>query len=173
MKIALPIIIVTTIAIAAGAFVYTSTQKPKSSDSMMKIDETTMQQNRVEPKNNDVTGLEEEKMVASETSGYLVYSKTNLDNAKNTRRVLFFYANWCPTCRPADANFSENESKIPTGTTLIRVNYNDTETDQDEKDLANKYGVTYQHTFVQIDENDNVVTKWNGGQIGELLQRIK
>ncbi|OGM59723.1 hypothetical protein A3A75_02090 [Candidatus Woesebacteria bacterium RIFCSPLOWO2_01_FULL_39_10] len=104
---------------------------------------------------------------------YIVYSKEAFESNSNKKRVLFFYANWCPTCRPADANFSSNISKIPEDVVLIRVNYNDSETDQEEKDLAEKYQVTYQHTFVQIDEEGNVVTKWNGGQINELLENIK
>jgi thioredoxin-related protein len=47
------------------------------------------------------------------------------------------------------------------------------ETDQEEKDLAKKYGITYQHTFVQIDSKGNEITKWNGGKTDELLAKIK
>lgn len=108
-----------------------------------------------------------------ENSRYIPYSTSVMEESKNTKRILFFYANWCPTCRPADKSFSENANKIPDGVTLIRVNYNDTDTDEQEKDLAKKYNVTYQHTYVQIDENGNVITKWNGGQIDDLLANIK
>lgn len=104
---------------------------------------------------------------------YIDYSKATLDQAATNRRVLFFYANWCPTCRPTDADLSANKSKIPEDVTVIRVNYNDTDTDQEEKDLAKQYGVTYQHTFVQIDGQGNEITKWNGGQTDELLANIK
>ena len=110
---------------------------------------------------------------AINSSRYVEYSKANFDAASSNRRVLFFYASWCPTCKPADASFMQNESRIPEDVTLIRVNYNDPETDQDEKDLAKKYGITYQHTFVQIDSSGNEVTKWNGGHIDELLSNIK
>lgn len=114
-----------------------------------------------------------DKIPQSSASRYVEYSKAALDQAASNRRVLFFYANWCPTCRPTDANLKENTSKIPVDVTVIRVNYNDTETDQEEKDLAKKYGITYQHTFVQIDSQGREITKWNGGQIGELLANIK
>lgn len=120
----------------------------KSTDKMMKKDETA-------------------------SSGYVQYKKSVFDSAASSRRVLFFYASWCPTCRPADGSFTKNAGKIPEDVTLIRVNYNDPETDQEEKDLAKKYGITYQHTFVQIDSNGREVTKWNGGQIDELLSKIK
>lgn len=104
---------------------------------------------------------------------YMPYSKAVFEQAANTRRVLFFYASWCPTCRPADASFSANQEKIPSDMTLIRVNYNDPDTDSDEKALAKKYTVTYQHTFVQIDNNGDKVAVWNGGQMAELLANSK
>ena len=112
-------------------------------------------------------------MEKSASSRYVEYSKAALYQAAAGRRVLYFYANWCPVCRPADANFKENASKIPEDVTVLRVNYNDTDTNQEEKDLAKQYGITYQHTFVQIDGQGNLVTKWNGGQINELLVNIK
>lgn len=115
---------------------------------------------------------EHNKMMPDQTR-YVEYSKKSYDETAGKRRVLFFYANWCPTCRPTDANFKENLTKIPEDVVVIRVNYNDTDTDREEKDLAQKYGVTYQHTFVQIDKDGIEVTKWNGGQIDELLNNLK
>ena len=56
---------------------------------------------------------------------------------------------------------------------VIRTNYNDPDTDQEEKDLAKKYGITYQHTFVQVDAQGKELTKWNGGQTDELVTNIK
>ena len=122
----------------------------------------------------DITMKKDETVMdKSAISRYVEYSKAALDQAAAGRRVLYFYANWCPVCRPADANFKENASKIPGDVTVVRVNYNDTDTDQEEKDLAKKYGITYQHTFVQVDGQGKQVTKWNGGQIDELLANIK
>jgi thioredoxin 1 len=106
-------------------------------------------------------------------SKYVEYSKEALDRSSTSRRVLYFYASWCPTCRPADADFRTNLNKFPEDLVLIRVNYNDPDTDQEEKDLAKKYAVTYQHTFVQIDAAGKEITKWNGGQTEELLENIK
>lgn len=122
---------------------------------------------------NESTDTQDSMMGNQQSSRYIEYSKEILDQSLDNRRVLFFYANWCPTCRPADASFKENENKIPEDVTLIRVNYNDTDTDQNEKDLAEQFGITYQHTFVQIDSEGNEVTKWNGGQIDELLANLK
>ena len=104
---------------------------------------------------------------------YVEFKSGTLEMYTDKRRVLYFYANWCPTCRPADANFKANESKIPEDVVVIRVNYNDSDTDSDEEQLATQYGITYQHTFVQIDAEGNEVTKWNGGEISELLDNIQ
>lgn len=104
---------------------------------------------------------------------YLTYSENVLGETADKRRVLFFYANWCPTCIPANKDFQNNLDKIPNDVALIRVNYNDTETDKAEKELARKYGVTYQHTFVQLDSSENKVKIWNGGQIDELLAKLQ
>lgn len=143
-----------------GFGVYTLSQNYSQSDSMMKRNDSAM---------------EDEEMMADKmaTSRYVQYTKSAFNNASGNRRVLFFYASWCPTCKPADANFTQNVSKIPSDVTLIRVNYNDPETDQEEKDLAKKYYITYQHTFVQIDSTGKEIAKWNGGQIDELLTNIK
>ena len=104
---------------------------------------------------------------------YLEYKNGIIEPNTNKRRVLFFYASWCPTCRPADSAFKANLDKIPEDVELIRVNYEDTDTDQEEKELADKYNITYQHTFVQIDPQGQVVSRWNGGQINELLSNLK
>lgn len=167
-----PLLIIGTIIILviAGISIFNvSEQKPSDDSSMMKPEENAMEKTE----NTTMTKSDSVMMDKQSGSRYQEYSSDVLTSAATTKRVLFFYANWCPTCRPTDANFRENENKIPEGVTLIRVNYNDTDTDQEEKDLAKKYGITYQHTFVQIDEKGNQVTKWNGGQINELLANIK
>ena len=113
------------------------------------------------------------QVISRSGSNYVEYSKKIFEVSKNKKRVLFFYANWCPTCIPADADFRANLDRVPNDVILIRVNYNDSETDAEEKTLARKYGITYQHTFVQIDLGENEVAKWNGGQTKELLERIR
>jgi thioredoxin 1 len=107
------------------------------------------------------------------TGSYVPYTRAALQNAVNTKRVLFFYANWCPTCRPVHSALEAEDAKIPAGVTVIRVNYNDTETDQEEKDLAKKYAVTYQHTFVLLDQNGKEVKKWNGGSLDDIIAMTK
>jgi thioredoxin 1 len=104
---------------------------------------------------------------------YAFYTPELIAQLAKNRRVLFFYAAWCPTCKEADNDFTENLSQIPADVTVIKVNYKDSQTDEQEKVLAKKYGITYQHTFVQIDADGNEITKWNGGGITELLENLK
>jgi thiol-disulfide isomerase/thioredoxin len=161
------VIVAIGILVLVGGFLFINNMNGEKS---MQGKNTVMQkEDVVMMEKNDTIGKGE----TMDNASYLAYSKAALDGGIEKKRVLFFYANWCPTCRPADANFNENVSKIPDDVTLIRVNYNDTDTDQEEKDLAEKYGITYQHTFVQIDQQGNEVAKWNGGQIDELLANIK
>lgn len=98
---------------------------------------------------------------------YMVYSQVSFDAAKDKKRVLFFHAPWCPTCRPADAAFQKDSALIPESVVLFKTDYDTS------ADLKKKYGVTYQHTFVQVDAQNNEVTTWNGGQIIELVANVK
>jgi thiol-disulfide isomerase/thioredoxin len=85
----------------------------------------------------------ETQEAAQEVPGkYLPYTEAAFEEARDTDRLLFFYANWCPTCRPVDKAIQAQAADIPSGVTILRVNYNDTETDQMEKDLAKRYAVT-------------------------------
>lgn len=81
--------------------------------------------------------------------------------------VLFFHATWCPTCKQADAAFKTNAGQIPAGVTVLKTDYDS------NTELKQKYGITYQHTFVQIDSAGNEITKWNGGDIDNLKKYIK
>ncbi len=175
---AIILIVVAVLGIGACTFSQPASEvnSEVESDSMMKKDEAVMQKETQESMvKEDVTMKKEEAMMEDRTSTprYAEYSKDVLDKTATNRRVLFFYASWCPICHPADTSFKENINKIPEDVSVIRVNYNDPGTDQDEKDLAKKYGITYQHTFVQIDGDGNEIAKWNGGQINELLSNIK
>lgn len=126
-------------------------------------------------KNTEQTKMEKKPVAMEKTANarYLVYSKDVYDAASDKRRVLYFYATWCPSCKKANEDFTANPNKIPEDVVVIRTNYNDPDTDQEEKDLAKKYGITYQHTFVQVDLQGKEITKWNGGDTDELLANIK
>ena len=88
--------------------------------------------------------------------GYIDYAdyRGDEDAYSDSDVVLFFNASWCPTCQEAAANF-ESES-FPAGLTVVSVDYDDS------GDLKQKYGVTYQHTFVQVDPAGKQLAKFTG-----------
>ncbi len=82
--------------------------------------------------------------------------------------VLFFRAPWCPTCRAVDADIKANLTKIPSSLTILDVDYDSGTA------LKQKYGVTYQHTFVQVDAQGNMIKKWQGSPtLSALVSEIK
>ncbi len=70
--------------------------------------------------------------------------------------VLFFAASWCSTCRRARANIEADLAGIPPGLVIVVVDYDSAQ------DLRRRYGVTVQHTFVQVDTAGEPLKKWSG-----------
>jgi thioredoxin 1 len=149
----LVLVIVGILAVVGGIFFYF--QKLATSDRMQQ----EVLEDSMEGHEGDAMMEEGDDDSMMTVGNYVVYTPQALEDTAEGRRVLFFYANWCPICGPADADFKKNVSQIPDDVTLIRVNYNDSDTNSDEEALAQKYGVTYQHTFVQIGANGEVLTK--------------
>lgn len=93
----------------------------------------------------------------NETSGgiYTDYDESLLANADNGDVVLFFKANWCPTCRALDEAILDDEDQIPSDLTILILDYDNS------TELKQKYGVTYQHTLVQVDSNGEELKQWS------------
>ena len=70
--------------------------------------------------------------------------------------VLFFNASWCPDCQATVANLEGDPAAIPAGLTVVSVDFDDSD------ELRQKYGVTVQHTFVQVGDDGSEVGKWTG-----------
>lgn len=99
---------------------------------------------------------------------YETYAPEKLSKAETGRVVLFFHASWCPTCRALNSNIEASKSIIPADVTILKTDY-DTETE-----LKKKYGVTTQHTLVQVDKDGNMLTKWSGGStIESIISKLK
>ncbi len=110
----------------------------------------------------------EEGAMMEKKGSYEVYSAEKLSLAQSGDVVLFFRASWCPTCRGLDSDIRSHVGDIPDGVTILDVDY-DTSTD-----LKKKYGVTYQHTLVQVDASGNQIIKWTGSPtLALLLENIK
>ena len=92
-------------------------------------------------------------VLAGKSAPLIDYNKADYDAAIKSGKliVLYFYASWCPICRAEfpvmQGAFNELSSD---GVVGFRVNYNDSDTDLNEKALASQFGVAYQHTKVFV-----------------------
>ena len=99
---------------------------------------------------------------------YELYDASKLAMAETGKVVLFFKASWCPTCKAVDSDIKANLGSIPKGVTILEVDYDKS------VELKQKYGVTTQHTFVQVDAKGNLITKWSSGNtLGSIVEKIK
>jgi|SRR3989344_2706559 len=159
MNKTLGIIIAAMIIIGGG--IYISQNQSSQKTAIMIDDEGIMQK--------DEKIAKKDESIMQKQGAYKDYSPATLAEATKDGRkaVLFFYAPWCPYCRAADSAFKGNLDKIPAGVTVLKTDYDK------ENELKKKYSVTYQHTFVQVDANGNLVTKWNSGDVDLLNKNIK
>lgn len=63
------------------------------------------------------------------------------------KTILFFHAPWCGECQAFDKVL--RESTIPYDVQILKVDYDS------RQDLRQRYGVTLQSTFVEIDDDDD------------------
>lgn len=95
---------------------------------------------------------------------YVDYSASNLANTK-WKIVLFFHANWCPTCVAAEKDILSKY--IPSNLTILKANF-DTEIE-----LKKKYWIVAQTTFVQVDNKWNLIKKWVWGRLTDIIEQTK
>ncbi|MEK7579284.1 MAG: thioredoxin family protein [Patescibacteria group bacterium] len=132
--------------------------KAKDEDQMMKDDPITQ-----DGKTNTVD--ESDKMMKA--GSYEAYAPEKLARAETGDVVLFFHASWCPSCRGLNSDIEKNLSAIPPEVSILKVDY-DT-----ESALKKKYGVTYQHTLVQVDADGAMIKKWSGSPtLSSLVSQI-
>ncbi|MFO7691125.1 MAG: thioredoxin domain-containing protein [Cryobacterium sp.] len=81
--------------------------------------------------------------------------------------VLFFHAAWCSTCKLLADDITANAGSIPDNVQILLVDF-DTATD-----LKQRYGVTLQHTLVQVDSDGNALEQWHLTRtLDELLDSL-
>lgn len=152
------LIIILIIAIALVLFLSRQNKNeedlPVNEDNSSEVD--NMEGAEVESEMDDDSMNDEPQDLSNEQAGsYEEYSPEKVSNSEG-KVVLFFKANWCPTCKALDANIKSNLSSIPSDVTILEVDYDNS------TELKQKYGVTYQHTLVQVDQEGNQLAKWSG-----------
>ncbi len=137
-------------------------------DKMMKEDATGKDDAMMEGKEGTMMDKADDQAMMKMGGQYMPYDASKLAFAKEGKVVLFFNASWCPTCKAIDADIKASIKDIPANTLILSVDYDSS------KDLKVKYGVTTQHTFVQVDANGNSLNKWVGGNtLEKVLANIK
>lgn len=148
------------ISIVIGLFIFSGALAYSSDQTKKKDAETAAMM-----KKEKAAAIEKDNMAKAEAlknegdammvkGSFTDYDASKLVNAEKGPVVLFFSASWCPTCKEANKNF--NASSAPDGLTLLKLDYDNS------TDLKKKYGVTYQHTFVQVDKDGKLLKKWSG-----------
>ena len=148
-----------------GVIYFFSTQKDQNRDSTMESSETAMQNDSIDSEQS----TQETTKVTSDAATYVDYTPELVTNAhaEGKRPVIFFHAAWCPTCKALEDELTSGGlEELPSDLVILKTDY-DT-----ELDLRKKYGVTIQHTLVQVDEQGNEVAKWVGGGVNTIKERV-
>jgi thiol-disulfide isomerase/thioredoxin len=146
--------------------------------SMKSNDGATLAKEQMEQKAMEDKKMAEENTVMNvddtktdtmmKVGSYEAYSADKIARAETGDVVLFFHASWCPSCRGLNTSIESNLKSIPEGVTILKTDYDK------ETELKKKYGVTYQHTLVQVDKDGNMIKKWSGGgSLDNLLSQIQ
>ncbi|OGG59820.1 hypothetical protein A2765_04505 [Candidatus Kaiserbacteria bacterium RIFCSPHIGHO2_01_FULL_56_24] len=179
---------IVVIAVAAGGFFFLNNSKSammpkdaeseammaKDSSAALEKDDTTIQKNEVMLEADaGESGMKKDEMMTDESAmmkggSYESYSPEKLALANDGKVVIYFHADWCPICRSLESNINANLKTIPAGVHILKADY-DTETM-----LKQKYGVTYQHTFAQVDAKGNLIAKWgDANTLAAVLAHVK
>lgn len=99
-------------------------------------------------------------ILAGNSSPLLDFTKADYDAAATSDKlvILYFYANWCPICKVEFPKMQEAFNELTVNEVVgFRVNYKDNETDNDEKALAVRFGIPYQHTKVFLKNGKQIL----------------
>lgn len=119
-------------------------------DRQAEIPNQTTQTNQVEVTDETTS---EPVAESSVVGSYVDYQQgQTLQSSATNKTVVFFHADWCPTCRFFENDI--NETGVPNGIIIVKADY-DVETE-----LKAQYSVNVQSTFVLLDENGEVEKTW-------------
>ncbi len=116
------------------------------------------------------------EVLAGSSSKYLSFVKADYDAALKSDNVILldFFANWCPICRAETPELKAGFDALTTDKVVgFRVNYNDSDTDADEKALATQFHIPYQHTKVILKGGKEVGRSSDQWDKGTVLSELK
>jgi thioredoxin 1 len=150
------LIVIIGLVVVAGGITYVSTREKDTAGDQVVTNTASVSENTNIANTNTTTTPPPTSTAAAQ---YIEYSEAALASAQaesNGYTVLYFHANWCPICRVLDPDIQAKISSLPAGLTILKADYDK------ETALKKKYGVTYQHTFVQVDGQGNKLKLWSG-----------
>jgi thiol-disulfide isomerase/thioredoxin len=128
--------------------------KKKETEAMMKKEGDAM------TKNADGSMVKTDGAMTKDTMSkagiFTTYAPDALTKTEGHKNIIFFSATWCPTCQATNKDIQANLGNIDPKLHILSADY-DTSTE-----LKAKYGVTMQHTFVEVDGSGNLIKKTNG-----------
>ncbi len=145
-----------------------SSSASSASSVAMEQDDAMMKQEDGMMKKNEDTMMKKDE--AMSVGAYTDATSANLSSsvlADGNTKVLFFHASWCPTCKIADTTLTSWYVNGEGMLTVYKINYDN------EAALKQKYGVTYQHTFVKVDGEGNMIEKKQGPSDDVLKTLLK
>lgn len=136
------------LVVVVGVFLVINRPNAPSDQTIMKKEEGAMVKNGYQG-----------QVIAGSASRYLAFTKADYDKALQAGKIIFldFYANWCPICRAEAPVIEAGFNGLTTDQIVgFRVNFNDNDTDADEKALAEQFRIPYQHTKVILKNGQEV-----------------
>jgi thiol-disulfide isomerase/thioredoxin len=163
--------IVLGLVVIGGGIIYANNQNDKNEQEKMAMEKKTEEEAMM--KKEESAAMEKDAMAKedamSKQGSYVTLAEYNSNPSKysDSKKVYFFHASWCPICQGIDKEITADTSSIPAGVTLIKTDF-DTSTE-----LRQKYGVTTQYTFVQVDASGNETAQWSATSVDDAIAGIQ
>ena len=119
------------------------------------VETKTMNDKKEKMDNSANKELEKEEIAETieNPAKYIDYSVENRQALAGKKHLIFFYANWCGTCKAWDKKLKNGLANMPAGTAILKADYdNDTE-------LKKEFGIASQSTAVFINADGSVAKK--------------
>lgn len=174
-RFAVPLAATALLLTACGSSTASDESEPAAATSAVAESTESMESEPMESKESDDMGSKESDDMESEdaepaaaaSGAYITLAEYegSKDMYAQGDVVLFFAADWCSTCQEATENLEADPAAIPAGLAIVRVDYDNSD------ELKQKYGVTVQHTFVQVDADGNELAKWSGSVTADQIAK--
>ena len=159
--------------IGGGAMAYRNNQNDKKEVEKMAMEKSKKAAEKEAMAKEDAMKKDGDSMkkedVMAKPGSYITLADYNTNPSKyaDSKKIYYFHASWCPICQAIEKEINADMTKIPAGVTLIKTDFDNSTA------LRKKYGVTYQHTFVQVDENGNETAQWSATTLDKVVAGIK